>query len=145
MSLTWFFGSKRKAPDTEPQECTPKSEGDGFVFVEKTANQQSGSGCAGPSHYPALPYSLAPDSRIVPQTSSTEDTMNISQNHNYLYGVPFKLHSDTASFINDLVYRYRSHANEVLLHISQLNLESFEYHFLVERSVVLEVGDRDLG
>lgn len=144
MSLSWFFGSKKKAPDAEPQDYTAKSQGDGFVFVENADNQQSGSDCAGPSHYPALPYSLAPDSTIVPQTS-TEGTINISQNHNLLYGVPFKLHSDTASVINDLVYRYKSHANEVFLHISQLNLESFEYHFLVERSVVLEVGDRDLG
>lgn len=145
MSLSWFFGSKKKAPDTEPQDYTAKSQGDGFVFVEKTENLQSGSGCPGPSHNPPLPYSLAPDSRIVQQTSSTKDTMNISHNQNFLYGVPFKLHSDTASFINDSVYRYRNHANEVLLHISQLNLESFEYHFLVERSVVLEAGDRDLG
>jgi hypothetical protein len=36
-------------------------------------------------------------------------------------------------------------ASEVSLHISQLNLKLFEYDFLVEKSVVMEAGDRDLG
>jgi hypothetical protein len=146
MSLSWFFGSKKKTPGTEPQDYSAKSEGD-FILVEKTDNLQlpSDSGCAGSCHYPALPYSLAPDSIIVPQTSPTKGTMNISHDQNFLDGVPFKLHPDTASVINDSVNRNRSHASEVLLHISQLNLKSFEYDFLVEKSVVLEAGDRDLG
>jgi hypothetical protein len=140
MSLSWFFGSRKKASDTEPQDCTAKSQGDEFVFVQKTDNLQSGSGCAGPTHYPELPYSLAPDTGIVPQVSSTKDTMNM--NKNFLCGVPFKLHSDVALFISDCVNANRNHANEVLLHISQLNQDSFEYDFLVERSVVLEAGNR---
>jgi hypothetical protein len=37
------------------------------------------------------------------------------------------------------------HTSEVLLHISQLNLKLFEYDFLVEKSVVMEAGDRDFG
>jgi hypothetical protein len=140
MSLSWFFGSKKKASDTEPQDYTSKSQGDEFIFLEKSDNLGSGSCCAGPSQYPALPYSLAPNSEIAAQTSSTKDTMNISQNKNFLYGVPFKLHSDVALFTSDCVNR--NHTKEVLLHISQLTQDSFEYDFLVERSVVLEAGNR---
>jgi hypothetical protein len=141
MSISWFFGSKKKTSDNEPQDCTAKQQGDEFVFVEKAEDLQTGSSCAGPTHYPALPYSLAPDSGIVPQTP-LKDTTNVSQNKSFLYQVPFKLHSDIASLISDCVNRNRNHVNEVLLHISQLNLESFDYDFLVERSVVLEAGNR---
>jgi hypothetical protein len=141
MSLSWFFSSKKKTHATEPPGYTAESQGDDYVFVEKRENPQGDSGYVGPCPNSALPYSPVPDPRTVEQTSS----MNISQNQNFLYGVPFKLSTDTVLLKHDSVNRNRIHANQVLSHISQLNFKSFEYDFLVEKSVVLEAGGRDIG
>ena len=140
MSLSWFLGSKKKTLDLEPQQHTSEWQND-YVFVEKVENQQARSESGGSRHSPALPYSLAPDTGMIPHTS-TKVTMNTCH-QNFLYGVPFKLYPDHVSL--DAVKIRMMHASEVLLHISQLNLELFEYDFLVEKSVVMEAGDRDLG
>jgi hypothetical protein len=140
MSLSSLFGSKKKTLDTEPQQHTSEWQND-YVFVEEVEILQAGSESGGSRHCPALPYSLAPDMGMIPHTS-TKDTMNTCH-QNFLYGVPFKLYSDHVSF--DAVNKRMMHASEVLQHISQLNLKSFEYDFLVEKSVVMEAGDRDLG
>jgi hypothetical protein len=139
MSLSRFFGSKKKTSDTELPEHA--ADGNDYVFVEKREDMQSDSRYGGHCHHPELPYSLVPDCSKAPQTSSTSNTMNSHQNQNFLYGVPFKLTSDNSSFTQGSVNGSRIHANEVLSHILQLNLESFEYDFLVEKSVALEVSD----
>lgn len=133
MSLSWFFGNKKKSVDSEPQEYTSECQDD-YVVVEKIENPQASSESR---HYPALPYSLAPDVGLI-QHTSTKGTMNTCH-QNFLTGVPFKLYPDHMS--HEAVNRRMMHASEVLLHISQLNLELFEYDFLVEKSVVLEAGD----
>lgn len=142
MSMSWFFGSKKKSPDSEPQQTTELH--DDYVLVEKAQNLQANSEYGGSHHCPALPYSLVPDTGMVPHGphTSTNSIMNACH-QNFLSGVPFKLSPD-ASFTLDAVNR-RKHASETLLHISQLNLKSFEYDFLVEKSVVLEAGNRDVG
>jgi hypothetical protein len=140
MSLSRFFGSKKKTLDSEPQQHISEWQND-YVFIEKVENLQARSESGGSHHCPALPYSLAPDKGIIPHTSM-KGTMNTCH-QNFLYGVPFKLYSDHASL--DAVNRRMMHASEVLLHISQLNLKSYEYDFLVEKSVVMEAGDRNLG
>jgi len=141
MSLSRFFGSsKKKTLDSEPQQHTSEWQND-YVFIEKVENQQARSESGGSRHCPVLPYSLAPDMGMSPHTS-TKGTVNTCH-QNFLYGVPFKLYSDHASL--DAVNRRMMHASEVLLHISELNLKLFEYDFLVEKSVVMEGGDRDLG
>jgi hypothetical protein len=140
MSLSRFFGSKRKTLDSEPQQHTLEWQND-CVFVEKVENLQARSESGGSRHYPALPYSLAPEMGMIPHTS-TKGTMNTCH-QNFLYGVPFKLYSDDVSL--DAVNKRMMHASEVLLYISQLNLKSYEYDFLLEKSVVMEAGDRDFG
>jgi hypothetical protein len=137
MSLSWFFGNKKKSLDSEPQHYTSECQDD-YVVVEKAEDQQASSESR---HYPALPYSLAPNTGMI-QYTSTKDTMNTCH-QNFLNGVPFKLYPDHASL--EAVNRMMMHASEALLHISELNLKLFEYDFLVEKSVVLEAGDRDLG
>jgi len=140
MSLSRFFGSKKKTLDSDPQQHTSERQDD-YVFIEKAENQQVRNESGGSHHCPALPYSLAPYTGMIPH-NSTKGTVNTCH-QNFLYGVPFKLYSDHASL--DAVNRRMMHASEVLLHISQLNLKSYEYDFLVEKSVVMEAGDRDLG
>jgi len=139
MSLSRWFGSKKKTLDSEPQQHTSEWQND-HVFVEKVENLQA-SESVGSRHCPALPYSLAPDMEMIPHTS-TKGTMNTCH-QNFLYGVPFKLYPNHVSL--NAVNSRMMHASEVLLHISQLNLKLFEYDFLVEKSVVMEAGDRDLG
>jgi hypothetical protein len=141
MSLSWFFGSKKKTSDTDISVQATELHGDDYVFVEKREDAQRDSRYDGHCLYPDLPYSLVPNSSKVHQTSSTNSTMNGLQNQNFLCGVPFKLTSDNSSFADDAVNGSRTHANKVLSHILQLNLESFEYDFLVEKSVVREVRD----
>jgi hypothetical protein len=138
--MSWLFGSKKKTLDSEPQQHTSELQED-YVFVEKVENLQARSESGGSHHYPALPYSLAPGMGVISHTS-TKGPLNTC-NQNSLYGVPFKLYHDRVSL--DAVDRRMMHASEVLLHISELNLKLFEYDFLVEKSVVLEAGDRDLG
>jgi hypothetical protein len=137
MALSWLLGSKKKS---EPPEGATELYQDDYVFVERKEETQIDSRYAGQRVYPVLPYALTSDSTKVPQTSSTSSMMNCPQTQNFLNGVPFKLTSDT-SFIHDSMNGSRSHADEVLSHILQLNLESFEYDFRVEKSVVLEVRD----
>jgi hypothetical protein len=140
MSLSRLFGSKKKNVDSEPQQPTSEWQND-YVFVENVENLQARSESGGSRYCSALPYSLAPDMGVTPHTS-TEGTVNTCH-QNYLYGVPFKLYPDHVSL--DAVNRRMMHTSEVLLHISQLNLKLFEYDFLVEKSVVMEAGDRDFG
>lgn len=137
MSLSWFFSNKKKTSDTELPENATESHSDDYVFVDKKEDTQSDSRYGGHCHYPELPYSLVPDSSKAPPNSSTNSTLNGPQNQNFLYGVPFKLTVDNGSFIYNSVNGSRIHANDVLSHILQLNLESFEYDFQVEKSMVL--------
>jgi hypothetical protein len=139
MALSWFTSSKKKTLDSESQQHTSELQDD-YVLVEKVENLQAISESGGSGHYPALPYSLAPDTGMISHTS-TKGTVNTCH-QNFLYGVPFKLYADRVSLaaVNRMMQD-----SEVLLHISQLNLKLFEYDFLVEKSVVLEAGDRDLG
>jgi hypothetical protein len=134
--MSWLFGSKKKTLDSEPQQHTSELQDD-YVLVEKVENLQARSESR---HYPALPYSLAPHIGVI-SDNSTKGPMNTCH-QNFLYGVPFKLYRDRVPL--DAVDRIMQ-ASEVLLQISQLNLKLFEYDFLVEKSVVLEAGDRDLG
>jgi hypothetical protein len=140
MSLSWFFSNKKKTLDTEPQQHTAES-GD-YIFVDEPENQQVKNECGGSHHYPALPYSLAPGMGMLPHTS-TQSTVNTCH-QNFLYGVPFKLYPDNMSLTPNAVNMWMMGANEAFLHISQLNLKSFEYDFLVEKSVVLEAGYRSV-
>nr|AGM32258.1 hypothetical protein [Coptotermes formosanus] len=145
MSLSWLFGSKKKTLDSEPQQQTSELQDD-YVLVANAENFQANGEDGESGHCPALPYSLAPDIGMVPHGPSTSTKSTINACHqNFLHGVPFKLYPNNMSPTLDAVNRRRMHASEFLLHISHLNLKSFEYDFLVEKSVVLEAGDRDLG
>ncbi|KAJ4434155.1 hypothetical protein ANN_16475 [Periplaneta americana] len=144
MSLSWFFGSKKKTPEPDPSS---EGRGEEYIFVEKKDNVQLVTGSTGPSPYPQLPYALLAQNTLAPPTPSSPCnvvTNSMSQNQNFLYGVPFKLSPET-SITNDSVTKNIIQANEILSHITQLNMESFEYDFLVERSVVLEQRERELG
>ena len=59
------------------------------------------------------------------------------QNQNFLFGVPFKLSSDVISIASDTSINI-VHANQFLSYITQLNMETFDYGFQVEKSVILE-------
>ncbi|PSN33614.1 hypothetical protein C0J52_16497 [Blattella germanica] len=138
MALSWIFGgsSKKKSTDTAAAtENNPDIQGDDspYVFIERAVRAEEDS-----KLYPTLPYAIAPQHSTQPSVTNNAANIAQNQNQNFLYGVPFKLSSDATSLSTDSVSSNIIHANEVLSHITQLSMESFDYDFLVERSVVIE-------
>ena len=132
MSFSWFFGSSKKKSEVPP-EITHETQGDEYVYIERTLKPEEDSGA---SFYPKLPYAVAPH----PGTQSPAmNTLNVAQSQNFLSGVPFKLSPEVISIASDVGGNI-VHANQFLSYITQLNMESFDYDFQAERSVILE-GD----
>ncbi|KAJ9593288.1 hypothetical protein L9F63_015163 [Diploptera punctata] len=130
MSFSWFFGSSgKKKSEAGPSENTQETQSGEYVFIERTVRNEEETGA---TIYPNLPYAVTPQAGT--QSSGSNNITNVTQNQNFLFGVPFKLSSDIIFVTSDASMNIVQ-ANHFLSYITQLNMETFDYDFRVEKSV----------
>ena len=140
--MSWFFGKKKHHRDSPPEspeeESAPADEG--FIFIEK--RNQPGPNDT-PSLYPSLtnitPYPAMPQipPAQVPKQNSQEGPCND------LSCIPFKLCRDLERNMNEDLVIDKLRLKEIESFINRINVESYEYDFSGERSVIAEIDSQN--
>lgn len=148
--MSWLFGKKKqKESPTDPTEETSSvgpSQSDDYVIIERRGNPLApinpvSGNVSSPSGNSLYPY-LNDGSINYPSVPSTipqqiNNTNNQIEQQNYLTGVPFELSKQFGDDRDNEIERLK--IDEIISYYSRVNVDSYNYDFGLEESVINEL------
>lgn len=145
--MSWFFGKKKQkeSPTDSSTEETPGiiNHSDDYILIDKHGNpitpQNSLTGNNSASSDGRLYPYLNDGTTNFPSVPSTipQQITNISEQQNYLTGVPFKLSKELDDEKSGEIEKLK--IDEIISFILRINNENYVYDFGLEESVINEL------